>query len=122
MTASDEAYTIWLLRNKFEEVSEEAIAIKKTDRETWKKNRPKRNVGSHDSKWKLDDFVDLHVKIKKSRAAQDSNNLWEGMFFQQLLLDSLTESDATRDPDSASKYNVNNSNLLDDEDEINDDE
>jgi hypothetical protein len=121
MTASDEAYTIWLLQNKFEEVNEDAIAIKGSDRETWKKNRPKRNVGRHGSKWKLDDFVDLHVKIKKNRDAKDSNKLWERMFFNQFV-HRLTDSEATRDPDSASKYNVNNSNLLDDEDEINDDE
>jgi hypothetical protein len=121
LTASDEAFTMWLLTHKFDEVNNDAIAIKNTSFDLWKKTRTKRNVGTHDSKWKLDDFVDLHVKTKKQRAEAVSNGIWEQIFFKQLFL-LRSQSSATREPDSTSKRSVNDSNLLDDQDEIEDEE
>lgn len=117
MTASDEAYTMWLLKHKYKDVYSEAMAIKSTSLEMWLKNKPKRQPKSHDSKWKLDDFVDHHVSVKKKRANEQSNLLWEQLFFKRFLI-KLKESGATKGPDSASKRSVNDTNLLDDDDEL----
>jgi hypothetical protein len=117
MTASDEAYTLWLLKNKYSEAEKEAKEIQQQGRELWMKNKSKRIPATHDSKWKLDDFIDLHFSIKKQRAVGESNAIWESIFFSQFF-NSSNNDQGLKDPDSSSKRCLNEANLLDDEDEI----
>lgn len=117
LTASDEALAIWLIKIKYEEVKAAADYIKEHGNDAWKKTKKSRKSGSHDSKWRLEEFIELHKSMKELRSNTKSNDLWESIFFDYHLNDTNTCS-SVKEPDSASKKSVNECQLMDDADEL----
>ena len=81
LTASDEALAMWLVKIKYEEAKAETDYINEFGNDAWKKSRKKHKSGTHDSKWKLDEYIELHQSIIEKRSNHESNTLWEKLFF-----------------------------------------
>jgi len=87
LTTSDEAFTMWLLKVKYDDAAREAEEIKEHGANHWKKNKKRRKSGPHDSKEKLEEFVQLHYKIRDQRQNEESNKMWEKIFYDGILSD-----------------------------------
>jgi hypothetical protein len=86
LSASDEAFTIWLLKIKFNRVK---IDIQEKNNEVNKELEPtrkKRKTGAHDSRTHLDMYVDLyHHDVKPKLDNKASVEFWEQLFFSEFF-------------------------------------
>jgi hypothetical protein len=109
LTRSDEAYTFWLIKCLYDKCYQHAQYINQFGRDKWlEKQKHSRKKGKHDSKAKIDDYVQLLNKIEKHRQDKKSYSYWETVFFEKNFEDSSSESSEESDGTKTTNKGIEN--------------
>ena len=82
LTISDEAFTEWTIHCKYEEMVTESESIASYGKEHWQATRRKRKRGIHDSRAKMNLYLQLYRKIEQNRKNHLVNKQWQQIFFE----------------------------------------
>lgn len=85
LSTSDEAFTIWLIKCKYNSVKEDVRLIKEMGQAEWKEKRKKKKSGAHHSREKLDDYINIYNDIRLKTENQHSVQNWEQVFVTEFF-------------------------------------